>query len=299
MRVALLHNPSAGRGRGEAKAREIARALGAAGHEVRGGDVRADAGGLPGLVNWAEAVVVVGGDGTLHHLLPVLAGCGRGVYHAGTGTENLFARELGHRADPRWIVAALAEGCWRDLDVGELRVGGEGRLFAIMASMGPDASVVHRLDASRTGAISHASYLGPALAELRGPSLPRTTVMVDGREIVRDQPGMLVVGNMRSYALGVNPCASARSDDGLLDAVFIPARSGMGALAGLAACRLRMGGRLGAVLARGARVEWTGVGPCPIQADGEAVRWRDQTKCDRTAFVGEVSPRKLRVVARK
>lgn len=298
MRVALLHNPSAGRGRGEAKAREVTQALQAAGHDVRGGSVRADAGGLPDLVAWGEAVVVVGGDGTLHHLLPILAGSGRVVYHAGTGTENLLARELGHRAEPRHVVAALAEGRWRDLNVGEVRVGSEARLFAIMASTGPDAGVVHRLDASRAGAISHASYLGPVLAELRSPSLPRMTVMVDGREIVRAQRGMLVVANLCRYALGVNPCASALGDDGLLDAVFIPARNGVGVLAGLAACRLRLAERFGAVRARGVRVEWTGDGPCPMQADGEAVRWKYQTKPDQWNCLADISSRRLRVVSR-
>ncbi len=295
MRIALLHNPAAGRGRGEGLARQFAAGLSAAGHEVRAGDVRTG-GALAGeLIVWSQAVVVAGGDGTLHHLLPLLAGSGRGVYQAALGTENLFAREFGHVAQLGAIVAALEAGHARDVDVGELSAGEERRSFAIMASLGPDAGVVHRLDATRRGAITHASYLAPTLAELRAPSLPRLTVRVDGRDVVTDRRGMVVVANLRRYALGVNPAPAARGDDGLLDVVFLPAETAVRALANLVACRLGLGERCGAVRARGARVELTSTPTTPVQADGEPIRWSGRTDAYQSRIAVSIRPEKLRV----
>ena len=42
-----------------------------------------------------DAVVVVGGDGTLQSMTSAARRAGTPLYHAPFGTENLFARELG------------------------------------------------------------------------------------------------------------------------------------------------------------------------------------------------------------
>lgn len=296
MRVALLYNPRAGRSRGERLAREFVGLIRAAGHEARDADVRSNAPVTEELVSWCEVVVVAGGDGTLHRLLPLVVGSGRAVYHAALGTENLFAREFGHVADPAAVVAAIAAGRSRAVDVGEIVVAGERRLFAIMASVGPDAGVVHRMDASRRGAITRGSYLAPILAELRAPSLPRMAVRVDGREVVRDRRGMVVVANLCRYALGLNPAPAARDDDAMLDVVFLPASSAWRVMANLAACRLGVAERLGAVRARGEKVECFVDAGSPVQIDGEAVRLDSHTKTDRLDISAAIAPGKLRVL---
>lgn len=271
MRVAILYNPRAGKGRGAAFVPKVALALSGAGHESREVDVTTAAGEVPALLEWAQAVVIVGGDGTLHHTLPALVRTPRPVYHAAMGTENLFAREFGHTPDADHVSAVLAQGRTRTIDLAGVRAPGSGgapSLFAIMASFGPDASIIHRLSGRRSGPIRHCSYVRPILQELVTPRVPVVSVSVDGRRVVDAHPGMVVVANLRQYALRLDPASNANPADGLLDMVFIPGRSLPSISLGLAAWRL--GGRSEVVAERGRLVEVQSKGPLLVQADGEA-----------------------------
>lgn len=272
MRVAILFNPRAGKGRGAAFVPKVTHALKMAGHAVRDVDVTVEAGDIPPLLEWAHGVVIVGGDGTLHHTLPALVRTPRPVYHAAMGTENLFAREFGHAPDAERVAFVVSRGVTRTIDIASLAFPGAGLrpvLFAIMASLGPDASVIHRLSGRRCGPIRHASYVGPVLREIVTPHVPVVTVHVDGRRVVDGRPGMVVIANMRQYALRLDPAPNADPADGLLDVVFIPGRSLPSIALGLATWRL--GGRSEAVSSRGRVVEVGCEQSLVVQADGEAV----------------------------
>ena len=155
------------------------------------------------------------------------------------------------------------------MDVGRLTApGGWSAPFRLMASIGPDAGVVHRLHASRNAATGHAAYLFPVLTELRAPSLPRLTVTCDGRTIAQGR-GMVVIGNIRRYALDINPCRDACCTDGQLDATFIPAETAVDALYGLARLRARWPASE-VVQARGRALHIATTGPGCLQVDGEA-----------------------------
>lgn len=241
MSIVILANPSSGRGRGRSAAAAIARALGAAARIVetqpRGHPLHVE-----GELAGARACIVVGGDGTLHCALSALIASGVPVYHAALGTENLFSREFGMKPDPKMIASAIAAGRTMAVDVGKIvePVGWDPPgYFALMASIGPDAGVAKRLLASRRGSITHFSYVLPVLAELRTPFLPTVTVRVDGREVVRDRMGWLIVGNSRQYGFRADPAVHANMTDGLLDVVFFPAASGMEALHWILSSRAR------------------------------------------------------------
>ena len=76
---------------------------------------------------------------------------------------------------------------------------------------------------SRRARVDFISYARPILAELLSPSFPVLTVTADGRRLVDEEPGMLVVANSRQYACGsIRRCASMT--DGLLDGL-LPCRS--------------------------------------------------------------------------
>ena len=283
MRVAVVVNPKAGKGRGELLGRRLGALLERAGIEARAVPLgRADSGRrLEGV----DTAVVIGGDGTVHGLLDEAAERGVAIYHAPMGTENLLARELGTSAEPDAIVSALRGGRVLDADLGRVNA----TAFAIMASIGVDASVIHRLDARRTGSISHLSYVAPIVEEVRRPRIPRLTVRVDDCELVRDEPGLLVVANCRQYGARLDPAPHADMTDGLLDAVFLPHRTALGAAGWALRCRVR---RLGprAVVARGARIEAVAAEPCCLQADGEAAL------DGASRFVFTVEPGRVRFV---
>lgn len=276
MRVVVLRNSKSGKGRAPALAARAAASLRQAGHEPD--EIEIGALDLPSRLVGAGAVVIVGGDGTVHHGLRLLTSIDAPIWLVPTGTENLLARELGMRVPAERVGGAVSAGVRRRIDVAKATAGGSERLFVIMLSVGPDASVIHRLDAMRTGPISHASYLRPVLHEMRAPALPRLTVDVDARRLVSDQRGLLIVANSRQYALRADPAAEADIADGRLDVVFFPCRSALGAAGWLVRSRLRQALRhRRAVRARGADVRIAlGLGEppgssLPVQMDGEAI----------------------------
>lgn len=278
--MALLHNPNAGRGKGAAVAARFRDTLPRAGHVFRTIDVTQPGtvdGSAGDLIEWAEAVVIVGGDGTLHRTLPMLVQHRRPIYHAAVGTENLFALAFGHGRSPERFLRAAASHAIRSIDIATLSSSGstsDAAPFAIMASLGPDASVVHRLSARRSGPISHLSYLRPTLVELISPRIPTLTVRVDGRGLVSRTPGMVLIANMRQYAVGLNPASLADPTDGLLDVVFFRGTSILPIAFGILARRL--GAKGVGRWARGSRVEieLAAADQCLPQADGEAIDTR-------------------------
>lgn len=267
----LLVNPASGRGRGAAIGAEIARRFAAAGTPARVVEVgpgrEVD---LKAALAGAGTVIIVGGDGTLHRALAALRSSGATVYHAPTGTENLFAREFGMTA-----AEAHSAGAERAVDLGECDLGAGGvRLFALMASVGFDAAVTRRLNARRRGAIRRSTYLGPILAEALLGRPPTLTVECDGDRIVRAQRGLLVVANSRHYAVGLNPARDAIIDDGLLDVVFLPTSGPITLAAWAAFARARAHiGRRGAIYRRARRVRVVAHTGAALQLDGEPVPW--------------------------
>lgn len=233
-----------------------------------------DGDGLPGRIaraaRDAQAMIVLGGDGSVHHALPALVGAPAALYHYALGTENLFSREFGMRPEPDAVLHALRAGRTREINVGTAAWGGHTRHFAVMLSCGPDAGVIRRLHARRAGAISHLAYIRPVFEELLSPSLPTVTIHADGDEVVRGARGLLLIANMRQYALRIDPAPLADPGDGLLDVVFMPARNAPATLAWVVACRRRRGHRRPGFVhhrARNIRVEFAH--ETPLQADGE------------------------------
>lgn len=269
MRVALLVNARSGRGRAGRLGASAAEALSRAGHDAALVAVGPGSGGhdAASAIDGASLAVVVGGDGTVNHLLESLAALGIPLYHLPTGNENLLAREFGMSASVPRLLAAVERNRVVRTDLARCN----GRPFALMASVGPDAGVIHRLDAVRTRAIGHSAYFRPVLGELIRPRLARLTVTVDGEPIVEARRGFVVVANSRHYGLRIDPCPMADIADGLLDTVFFPASTAAGALAWMLAARCRVQFMFPSCrVARGRRIEVSADDTdAPCQIDGE------------------------------
>jgi diacylglycerol kinase (ATP) len=271
--VTLLFNPLSGKGRAEGLTSAAARALSALGHVVTLLPTHVDRGlpnrtPAPGDLDETDLLVVVGGDGTLHRVLPALAHSHAAVYHVPAGTENLFARGFGMTSDA--LLPSVEAWNVVRMDLGRI---GE-TWFALMVSAGPDASIIHRLSDGRVGPITHLSYARPMLREICDTQLPRLTVHVDGERVIERKRGILILANSKEYGLGMNPARLARMDDGLLDLVFLPADSiadagiwGLRLLTNRSPCE-----PVGAISRRGTKFEVDSPDRCPFQADGEALR---------------------------
>lgn len=278
MQVVIAYNPVSGRGRAEAAAGQLAAELSRADIVVRRVASRqAEAAEWlrPELAG-ADALVVVGGDGAVRAVAPEAARAGVPIWQVPMGTENLFARHFRMGADASVLTRALHARRVRDIDLGIATFdGGSGEAdpahFAIMASVGFDADVVHALARSRTGAITHASYVPIMLACLRSWRPAELAWEIDGeREWLGH--GIVVVGNLPEYGVRLNPTPDARCDDGLLDAVFLPAESPLEAIAWMPLLRARLHDCHPEVrFRRGARMRIDAARAARVQVDGDAV----------------------------
>jgi diacylglycerol kinase (ATP) len=155
-------------------------------------------------------VVAAGGDGTVSEVLNRAPGLPLAVLPA--GTENLVAREFGIGRDGRGLAAVIAEGRVRCLDLGRAN----GRSFALMASAGIDAAIVHDLHRSRRGHITHLTYLPSVGRAMLAYRFPRLEVEIEetGERLRAVQA---FVFNLPRYGLGLPIGPEARPDDGRLD----------------------------------------------------------------------------------
>ncbi len=290
MNITLIINPKSGRGRAARVGQGVQAALERAGHVVFAEVVVRDLEIDPR----SELVVLVGGDGTVHHVAPHAILCGAPIYQIPMGTENLFARQFGMTRDPEQLLSAIERQSIRRMDVAHIGVqdgsdsaeqrhaaGAAPRdrsahehstAFFLMLSVGPDASVVHRLAAARTGAIGHWSYIRPIVRECFSPMLRRVTVDIDGKRAIDGRRGLLVVANSREYGVRLDPASRASETDGLLDVVFFPAESSAELVVWAMRSRLRRHVRSSRLIYEtGREVDIRSEeGPMPYQLDGEA-----------------------------
>jgi len=155
-------------------------------------------------------LVAAGGDGTVDDLLNRHPGWPLAILPL--GTENLLARGLGISPSGRDLAQLIAGGRQQTIDLGIAGV----RRFALMASIGFDAEVIHRVHAGRTGTITHLSYLQPIWAALRTYQHPRLKVWLDD-ELQAREARLAVVVNYPMYALNLPMARAARADDGWLE----------------------------------------------------------------------------------
>jgi diacylglycerol kinase (ATP) len=218
--IALLTNPTAGKGRG-ARYRDVARArLQDAGFAVRD-LVGRDADEALDLArtcvaDGVEAVVVCGGDGMVHLAAQALAhsDVALGIVPAGTGND--VARYLGvPRRDPVAAADRVIASRTRRIDLA--RVGSQW--FVTVLAAGFDAVVNERAN-SMTWPRGQMRYNLATIAELRTLHPLHYTLSLDGHEVHRDAV-LVAVGNGPSFGGGLRITEGAVLDDGLLDVVVI------------------------------------------------------------------------------
>lgn len=213
----------------------------------------------------AAAVAVWGGDGTVHEVAAGLAGSSAPMLICPAGTENLLAKELRMPSDPRRLVEVL-----RDEQIGEFDVGTvNDQSFLMIIGVGFDGEVVRRLSAGRTGHISHLSYFWPVWRTFWEHRFPRLRVVADDEEIFNDR-GLVFVGNISRYAVGLRICRDAMFDDGLLDLVVFSCREHTALVLHAAWTLLRRHPLKGNVMYRRVRrVQIDSDTPEPSQVDGD------------------------------
>ena len=270
-RVLIFYNPISGRGRAKRSAENLTVALTLAGRHVTCVEPRAlDApGGVSAAIQKHDAVIVVGGDGTLRSLLRALAANQRPFYFVPCGNESLFAREFGMRAEPQAVIAALAEGKISPRHYG---LAGEEPFFH-MATVGFDADVVADIARRRTGPLGHHGYVIPTIGALLRHRPPTLSLSADDQPVLSNQPGFLIIANTSAYALRLRFAPGASHESPLLSAYFYPLQNSRQFL--YLCLRARLGGKSGPPC----KTHWTASefrvtvkeNTAAVQADGDLV----------------------------
>ena len=221
MKVIILLNPAAGRG----KARErFAKALEAL---RRGGVVPEiqESSSAEHLIKLArrardekpDMVVSAGGDGTHHYVVNGLWGSDVPLGILSLGSGNDFANGLGIPVDVLDASAILLGGrsVWIDL----ARVG--SRVYGCIAGVGFD-SIVNRFANDQVRYVHGSLAYAWSIVRCIGPFHPQPLELRSEAANFSGEVMFAVVGNSTSYGGGLKMTPHARLDDGLLDVCIVP-----------------------------------------------------------------------------
>jgi diacylglycerol kinase (ATP) len=224
-RVALIVNPTAGKGVGQALGAQTRRLLLEAGHDVvdvSGADYeQARARARDAVSDGLDTLVVVGGDGMVHLGVNLCAATPTRLAVVAAGTGNDFARNLGLPVrDARRSVDLLSTGSTRRIDLGRVSHGVAGdRWFGGVLGAGFDA-VVNARAQRMTWPRGQMRYNLAIVRELPVFRPIPYAVEIDGHRI--ETRAMLVtVANTTSFGGGMRVSPEADVADGLLDVMIV------------------------------------------------------------------------------
>lgn len=168
-----------------------------------------------------DALVVAGGDGTVHAVLPALLHSPTALVLMPIGTSNVLARELGYplgRGALQGCLQALQAGEVRQIDVGIVN----SRPFALVVSTGFDAYVLPRVPRRLKRRWGVFAYIWTGLRELRHYQPTRYYITI-GKERQAVDAVLLAASNTSRYGWFTVIAPAAKIDDGQLDLVWFPA----------------------------------------------------------------------------
>ncbi|MGY4707188.1 diacylglycerol/lipid kinase family protein [Candidatus Bipolaricaulota sp. J31] len=228
MKIAVILNPTADRGRAGGRRAEIERGLArrdlvyelfvtrGPGHATELARAALEAG--------FSAVVAAGGDGTLNEVAQALVGSGvpMGIIPCGSGND--FVKGVGIPGDMEGALDVLARGRIREVDVGAVEADGLGaRYFINCFGAGIDGQIA--LDYKRMRLLrGELGYLWAAVLELFRFRGVRARVEADGWRY-EGVLALLPLQNGPYAGGGFHMAPGAAPDDGLLDLVLVEDRS--------------------------------------------------------------------------
>jgi diacylglycerol kinase (ATP) len=220
-----------------------------------------------------DAVVVMGGDGTVIEALGPLVGTQVPLAVIPAGTGNLLAGNLGVPSSPAAAAALILGGRVRRIDLGEASWAGGSRHFVIAAGVGFDARVMDSTHPTTKRRWGKAAYFATAAAlASRLRNVPHR-IEIDG--VVREiEAAEVIVANFGELVPNlIRPRRPIVPDDGLLDVIVVTAS---GPIQGILSVWETLshphegehpGGRLFRMAAREVRVE---AEPAqPVELDGD------------------------------
>ncbi|MBK9695271.1 MAG: diacylglycerol kinase family lipid kinase [Elusimicrobia bacterium] len=164
-----------------------------------------------------DAVVAIGGDGTINEVARALVGTPAALGILPKGSGNGLAREFNIPLDP--TAAARALPAYRPLAIDVGRVNGE--LFFNVAGFGLDARIARAFENSESGGRrGRWPYIKLGVREFLRYRPSPLTLHHDGGQ-TRVTPLLVALANGKQYGSGARIAPDAVVNDGLLDVVVV------------------------------------------------------------------------------
>ena len=273
-RIALLVNPSAGRGAGRRLAPQVGDRRRSAGLacEIQFTNAPGEMRGLTAaaLRNGADCVAIAGGDGSVNEAVNGYVGIARKAQAFAViplGTGNDFAKMLGVGNDWKLACDHIASGKTKRVDAGRCN----GHVFANGIGAGFDAQVA--IEASKIRWLHGNAVYGVALARtlLLSYSSPNARIVHDGGSI-ETRITMLAAANGTTYGGAFRIAPSADIADGMLDLMVAGGLSRAGIIGFIPhVLRGTHIGREGVTTVRTTRIAVETDEPLAVHADGEII----------------------------
>lgn len=174
-------------------------------------------------VSKVEAVIVVGGDGTLHEVAQGLIGTAIPLGCIPAGSGNDFARALHISTNSIKALEMLLSSKPYKIDVAEINnsffVNGSGIGFdGAVARITNGSKIKCWLNRMKLGRLAYVIIALRLLCTFRPMAL---TLTIDGRRYFYDNIWLIAVSNIPFYGGGMSVCPDAIYDDGLLDLCIV------------------------------------------------------------------------------
>jgi diacylglycerol kinase (ATP) len=219
-----------------------------------------------------DAVVAVGGDGTVHDVANGLidSNIPLGVIPAGSGND--FARALEIPMDYNKALERILMGKQRKIDIG--RIGSE--YCITVTGIGFDGNVAHVnntakykkwLNSIRLGELSYGLSFLHVLLKYRPVNIE---LKIDGKSLVFFNVWLIAIANIPNYGGGIRICPDACYHDGLFDICIVHNMTKWNLL--LTFPRAFKGKHVlhpGVTMIKGKHVKVTSKLPVIVQSDGE------------------------------
>jgi diacylglycerol kinase (ATP) len=220
----IVANQSSGRGRSEAVRQQVAAALVARSHSfdfidaVGVEDARKSIDALLVSPRPIDGLLVIGGDGTVHHVVKAMIQSGRHlpIGLIPTGNGNDFARQLRlHGRTIPELIESFTSDAPITIDILEMH----DQIALQVISTGFDATVSARAR-RMPRAIGSLRYVLALLLQLRALSTTRYRLIVNGmtREV---EATLVAVANGRNYGRGMLISPESINDDGVFEVVIV------------------------------------------------------------------------------
>ena len=225
MKILFLVNPFSGRGSAKSRADRAIRHAIHLGHEVE--EIS-----LPNLeaallqargalrTQKFDALIVAGGDGSVHNVLPLLVEFKVPFAVLACGTGNDFARVTGFRKlSPESVIDEVTSHPPQSYDLGEVKLSSGGRVFIQVLSTGFDSLVNERANAYKhlRGKIK---YVVATFREIFIFRAKPFNFSIDGVQYQREAM-LLAVANGAAYGGGMMIAPHADGQDGKLDLLLL------------------------------------------------------------------------------